>query len=59
MLNKGYAIINISGLAIGFAAAALIAIYVNQEFTYDRHYKGHENIHRLSARNFAFSKSSK
>lgn len=53
--NKGYATINITGLAIGFASAALIAIYVFQEFTYDKHYKDHERIYRLSARNFALS----
>lgn len=53
--NKGYTTINITGLAIGFASAALIAIYVFQEFTYDKHYKDHERIYRLSARNFALS----
>ncbi len=53
--NKGYSAINISGLAIGFAAAMLIAIYVNQEFTYDRHYQDNERIYRLSGRSFAFS----
>lgn len=53
--NKGYTAINISGLAIGFASALLIGIYVNHEFTYDKHYEGHERIYRLSARNFAFS----
>ncbi|MBO3700660.1 ABC transporter permease [Roseivirga sp. E12] len=53
--NKVYAAINISGLAIGFASALLIGIYVNHEFTYDKHYSDHERIYRLSARNFAFS----
>lgn len=53
--NKGYAAINITGLAIGFASAALIAIYVFQEFTYDKYYKDHERIYRLSARSFALS----
>lgn len=53
--NKGHATINITGLAIGFASAALIAIYVFQEFTYDKHYKDHKQVYRLSARNFALS----
>lgn len=53
--NKAYALINISGLAIGFASALLIGIYVNHEFTYDKHYENHERIYRLSARNFAYS----
>ncbi|MEC7753575.1 MAG: FtsX-like permease family protein [Bacteroidota bacterium] len=53
--NKGYASINIMGLAIGFAAATLIAVYVKSEFTYDKHYAGHEKIYRLSAERFALS----
>ncbi|MEQ9402921.1 MAG: FtsX-like permease family protein [Cyclobacteriaceae bacterium] len=53
--NKGYAFINISGLAVGFAAAFLISIYVYQEYTYDRHHNGYEKIYRFSAPNFAFS----
>lgn len=53
--NKAYATINIMGLAIGFAAATLIAIYVKSEFTYDQHYAGHEKVYRLSANSFALS----
>lgn len=53
--NKSYALINITGLAIGFASAALIAIYVFQEFTYDKHYKDHKQVYRLSGRSFALS----
>ena len=53
--NKGYTLINVSGLAVGFAAAILIAIYVNQELTYDKHHKDYDRIFRLSARSFAFS----
>lgn len=53
--NKAYAAINIMGLAIGFAAATLIAVYVRSEFTFDKHYPQHERIFRLSANNFALS----
>ncbi|MHA7101487.1 ABC transporter permease [Roseivirga pacifica] len=53
--NKGYAAINIIGLAIGFAAATLISVYVKSEFTYDEHYANHDRIYRLSANNFALS----
>lgn len=53
--SKAYAFINITGLAIGFAAAALISIYVYQEFTYDQYYKDHERIYRLSNPSFALS----
>lgn len=53
--NKAYASINIMGLAIGFAAATLITVYVKSEFTYDQHYQDHEKIFRLSANSFALS----
>lgn len=53
--NKGYTAINIAGLAIGFASAILIAIYVNQEFTYDKHFKGHERTYRMSHSTFALA----
>lgn len=53
--NSGYTTINISGLAIGFASALLITIYVAGELTYDRHFDDHERIYRLSAKTFAFS----
>ncbi len=53
--NKAYAAINISGLAIGFAAALLIGIYVSKEFTFDQHYKNHEQVYRLSGKSFALS----
>lgn len=53
--NKAYAAINILGLAIGFAAATLIAVYVRSEFTYDQHYPEHDKIYRLSANSFALS----
>jgi len=42
--NRGYAAINISGLAIGLASSILIMLYVVNELTYD---KFHENSDRL------------
>lgn len=53
--SKGYSMINISGLAIGFSAAILISIYVKQELTFDKHYKHYESTYRLSDRAFALS----
>jgi len=53
--NKVYALINVSGLAIGFSAALLIGIYVSKEFTFDQHYKNHEQVYRLSGKSFAYS----
>src|SRR5262249_11789068 len=46
--NRLYAAINIIGLAVGFAAALLIALYVRDEFSYDRWIPGHERIHRIT-----------
>ncbi len=47
--NRLYAAINIAGLAIGFAAALLIALFVRDEFNYDTWVPGHERIYRISA----------
>jgi putative ABC transport system permease protein len=46
--NRLYAAINIVGLAIGFAAAILIALFVRHEVTFDSFLPGHENIYRVS-----------
>src|SRR5262249_50894966 len=40
--NKFFATVNILGLAIGFAAAILIGLYVRHEYAYDRWIPGHE-----------------
>ena len=42
--NKGFSIINISGLAIGMASAALIILWIQNEISYDRF---HTNKKRL------------
>ena len=43
--NRLYAAINLIGLAVGFAAALLIALFVRDEFSYDRFFSGHEHIY--------------
>ena len=40
--NRLYAAINIVGLAVGFAAALLIALFVRDELTYERWIPGYE-----------------
>jgi putative ABC transport system permease protein len=45
--NITYSVINIAGLAIGFASAMLIGIWVYQEWNYDRHYEGADRIYRI------------
>jgi putative ABC transport system permease protein len=42
--NRLYAGVTIAGLAIGFAAAMLIGLYVRDELTYDRFIPGHDRV---------------
>jgi putative ABC transport system permease protein len=46
--NRLYAGVTIAGLAIGFAAAMLIGLYVRHEFTYDRFIPGHEQVYQVA-----------
>jgi putative ABC transport system permease protein len=46
--NRLYAGLTIAGLAIGFAAALLIGLYVRDEFTYDQFIPGHERTYRIT-----------
>ncbi len=45
--NKLYSFINISGLAIGIAACALIYFWVQDELSYDQFHENAERIYRL------------
>ena len=45
--QKGYALINIAGLAIGIACCFLIVLYVLDELSYDRHFPNAEQIYRV------------
>ena len=47
--NRLYAGINIGGLAVGFAAAILIALFVRDEFSYDSFIPGHQYVYRVSS----------
>jgi putative ABC transport system permease protein len=46
--NKLVSFINIAGLAIGFAAALLIALYLHYQLTYEQFLPGHEHVYRIS-----------
>jgi len=46
--SKGYAILNITGLAAGLTCFALIALWVNDELSYDKFNKHYNNIYRLT-----------
>lgn len=46
--SPGYSILNISGMAIGMASAIMILLWVQKEWSYDRHFSNAENIFRLT-----------
>jgi putative ABC transport system permease protein len=46
--NRLYAGITIAGLAIGFAAAMLVALFVRDEYSYDKFIPGWQHVYRIS-----------
>ena len=48
--NKLISILNISGMAVSIAAVFLIAIYVQNELSYDRFHKNADRTYRLAVR---------
>ncbi len=46
--NRLYAGLTVAGLAIGFAAAMLIGLYVRDELTYNRFIPGYERTYRVT-----------
>ena len=46
--NSLYASVTIAGLAIGFAVAMLIALFVRDEYSYDRFISGYRQVYRVS-----------
>ncbi|MCD4731095.1 MAG: ABC transporter permease [Bacteroidales bacterium] len=45
--NKLFTFLNILGLSLGMATAILIFFWVQDEMSYDKHFKNHENIYRV------------
>ena len=45
--DKGYSIINIGGLAIGMVVAMLIALWVNDELSFNKNHSNYESIVQL------------
>jgi putative ABC transport system permease protein len=45
--QKMYSSIKIGGFALGIAACLLIALFINDELSYDLHYPGSERIYRV------------
>ena len=46
--NRSYSVINIFGLAIGLACFMFIALYVQDELSYDKFHDNGENIYRVA-----------
>jgi putative ABC transport system permease protein len=46
--NRLYAAINIVGLAVGLCAALLIALFVRDEYSYDRFFPGYRDVYLLT-----------
>jgi putative ABC transport system permease protein len=45
--NKGFSIINISGLAIGMASAILIILWIHDELSYDRFHLNEDRLYEV------------
>ena len=45
--NKGFSIINISGLAVGMSSAILILLWIENEISYDRFFKNTDRIYMM------------
>src|SRR5574342_1091623 len=46
--HKGFAFINIAGLALGIASCTLIILYVQDEFSYDQFHQNKRRIYRVA-----------
>jgi putative ABC transport system permease protein len=47
--HKGYAFINILGLAVGIAASVLIFLYITHEMSYDKFHKKADRTYRITS----------
>ena len=45
--DRFYAVLNIIGLATGIAVSIIILLYLQNDLTYDQHYKKHRQIYRI------------
>lgn len=45
--HKGYAFINLSGLAVGLACFTIIMLYIHDELSYDKFHDGADRIYRV------------
>lgn len=47
--HKGYALLNVLGLTLGLASFVLIFLFVQYEFSYDRHHENADQIYRVTS----------
>lgn len=45
--NKAFSLINILGLSVGVACCTLLALFIQDEFSYEKHFNDHERVYRL------------
>ncbi|HYG17287.1 MAG TPA: ABC transporter permease [Ohtaekwangia sp.] len=46
--HKTFSVINIFGLSVGIACCVLLALYIKDAFSYEKHFEGYENIYRIT-----------
>src|SRR5690242_7597857 len=47
--HKVFSFINVFGLSIGIACCTLLALYIKDEFSFDRHFDRSEDIYRVTS----------
>ena len=47
--DKAYSLINIVGLSVGVTCCLLLALYIQDEMSFDKHHKDVENIYRVTS----------
>lgn len=45
--NKTFSLINILGLSTGIACCLLLSLYIQDEFSYEKHFEGHDRVYRI------------
>ncbi|MBA4146370.1 MAG: hypothetical protein C0523_11435, partial [Cytophaga sp.] len=48
--SKVYSLINIAGLSLGIACCLLLALYIQDEMSYDQHHQRLDDLYRLTTR---------
>jgi len=54
--HKAYSFINIAGLAIGMACCMALILFIQHEFSYDRHHQHAGQIYRMHTRSVIFGR---